>query len=88
MSSFSEWLPEYALKSGAAGVLAVWLFTINARLNDVEQRLYNCLESKAYKTTSIQTPVNNECSDAHWSQQYALRSDELRIKKEKSNGLL
>ena len=86
MSSFSEMVPEWIFKYGPAGVLALWLFTVNSRLSDVEQRLYRCLESKAYNTTAVHVPAKDKDSDAHWQQQYALRSDELRIKKQKSNG--
>ncbi|MBN9293744.1 MAG: hypothetical protein J0G96_07185 [Flavobacteriia bacterium] len=38
--------PEYILKYGATGIMAVWLFTVNSRLSDVENRLYNCLETR------------------------------------------
>lgn len=38
--------PEWVLKLGGAGVMAIWLFTQNERLKIVEDKLYNCYESK------------------------------------------
>lgn len=62
MSNISNIFPEYIMKYGATGVLFAWLFVTNSRLSDVEQRLYNCLETRvrvAQPYTQSPTTVNN-----------------------------
>lgn len=51
----SSMFPEYILKYGTIGVMAVWLFTLNTRVKDVEDKLYDCMEKRA--TISSTTPT-------------------------------
>lgn len=82
MSVVTDMFPEYMFKYGPAGILAVWLFTVNTRLSDVEERLYRCLESKSH-VSCFEDPFNRQNKSAIMatSAVYALRPDELKIKK-------
>jgi hypothetical protein len=83
--SVVEMFPEYMFKYGPAGILAVWLFTVNTRLSDVEQRLYRCLESKSH-VESFEDPTKrqNRLAILATNDLYALKPEDLKIKK-KSN---
>lgn len=49
----SSMFPEYILKYGTIGVMAVWLFTLNTRMKDVEDKLYDCMEKRVEKRATI-----------------------------------
>lgn len=74
MANISELFPEYIFKYGATGVLAVWLFTMQMRLSDVEARLYDCLGSKK---AMVECPL----PDAPQQQLAILPKNDLKIKK-------
>jgi hypothetical protein len=70
-------LLKYMLKYGATGVMAAWLFTLNIRLTDVEQRLYNCLETRV--------KISNNHSVEDHPELVAILPRELKIKKHPSD---
>lgn len=47
-----EAIPHWIFKHGISGVLVVWLFMTNARLSDVEARLYSCYEKQFVRQIS------------------------------------
>jgi len=50
MQSFD--LAAIVKKHGVVGVLCAWLFYTNLRLNDVEDKLYNCYDQSRFSTMS------------------------------------
>jgi hypothetical protein len=85
MSQLGDLFPEYILKYGATGVMAVWLFTINSRLSDVEQRLYNCLETKAKIEHIFNSSSNSKESSQAYNKlpMYAILTDKTYLNQKK-----
>ena len=84
MAQVNELFPEYVFKYGPTGIMAVWLFTMNSRLSDVEQRLYKCLETRAKIETVIeQTPPNSQNGNLTYFQTAAIRPDDVKVKNKK-----
>lgn len=48
---------ELIKKYGATAVLLAWLLHTNMRVNDLEAKLYNCLQNNKYNPNPAQLPV-------------------------------
>ena len=48
---------ELIKKYGATAVLLAWLLHTNMRVNDLEAKLYNCLQNNKYNPNPTQLPV-------------------------------
>lgn len=71
-----EAIPSWIFKNGISGVLVVWLFMTNARLSDVEARLYSCYEKQFVRQIS-----DNQKKNIRHRELVAILPSEQRIKK-------